>query len=130
MTLFAVPNLLLQWGQQIECDIRRLKVLRIRVGYIVRQRSKGRSSRSRSHLTPQSHRGSVHARNQSSRNRFHIAFDAANLPGEEYPRMRFHLQGLAQQSGRVDVRVAVDLPVAQNAGILQSWNQAQYPRLL
>jgi len=40
MALLAVPNLFLQRGQQIERDVRRLKVGRIGVGHVVRERSK------------------------------------------------------------------------------------------
>ena len=62
--------------------------------------------------------------------RFHIAFDAADLSGEENLRVRFHLQRLGKQRGRIDVGVAVNLPVAQEARILESGDQAQDAGLL
>ena len=45
-------------------------------------------------------------------------------------RMLFHLQRLPQQSRRIDISVAMYLPVAQKARILQPRNQPQHARLL
>ncbi len=67
----------------------------------------------------------MHSGEQSRRDRFHIAFDTAYLPSEKNLRMRFHLQSLKQQGGRVDVSVAMDLSVAQETRVLKTRNQAQ-----
>ena len=51
MPLFPIANLLLQRRQQIKRNIRRLKILRIRMRHIMRQRSKCRSPRRRRDLS-------------------------------------------------------------------------------
>ena len=47
MTLFAVSNLLIQGRKQIERYIRRLEILRIGMGHVMDERSKGRYTRGR-----------------------------------------------------------------------------------
>ena len=44
--------------------------------------------------------------------------------------MLLHLQSCCEQRGRVDVSVAVDLAVAQEAGVLEAGDQAEHARLL
>src|SRR5271165_119591 len=129
VTLFAVTNLLLQRRKQIEGDICGLKVLRIGVGHIVRERTEGRGPGRGFEIASRGQRGSVHPGQKSGGDRLHIALDAANLPGKENLWMRFHLQCLLQQSRRIDVGVAVNLSVAQKTRILQAGNQAQHARL-
>ncbi len=65
------------------------------------------------------------AGHQAGRDGFHIAFYSADLSGEENVGMLFHLQGLGEKCGRVDVSVAMDLAVAKEASVFEARNQAQ-----
>src|SRR5215472_12491787 len=61
MTLLAISNLTIERRKQIESDIRRLKISRIRVGDIMRQRSERRGTRSGIHCNPGCDSGGLHS---------------------------------------------------------------------
>src|SRR5579863_3152126 len=130
MPLFSIPNLFLERRQQIKCYVCRLKVPGIGLRDVMSERSESRSPRRGHDLTTRNERGSVHPRQQPGCNRLYISFHAANLSGEKNSRIRLHLQSLAQQSRRVDISIAVNLPIAQKARILQTGDKTQHPRLL
>ena len=71
-----------------------------------------------------------HARRQAGGDRFHISLHARNLAGEEHIRMIAQLQRVVQQRRRIDVSVAMNLPVAQEFRILEPRNQPQDALLL
>src|SRR5271169_3916626 len=130
MTFLAVTNLFLQPWQEIKCDVRGLEVLRVRMGHVVRQRSKRGSPWRRHKFVSPNQCRRVYPRHQPSCNRLHVAFHTADLSREQNPWMRLHLQGFPQQRWTVDIRVAMNLPVAQKPRILQSGNHPQHARLL
>ena len=72
----------------------------------------------------------MHSGQQAGCNRFHVTFHATNLPREENPRVRLHLQSLAQQSRRINVRITMNLSVTQKSRILQTRDQPQHTRLI
>src|SRR5947209_16534382 len=70
------------------------------------------------------------SRQQSCRNRFCISFHAANLSGKEDIRMPLHLETLFEKRWGIEIRVAVDLPIAEKPRVLKSRNETQHARLL
>src|ERR1700680_5139642 len=130
MPLLAVPNFPIEWRQKVERYVGWLKSLWVRVGDVVRQRSKRAGSRRRNRGLARSQRRRVNSRHESGSNRFHISFNSANLSRKKYFRMLFHLQCFQEQRRRVDVSVAMDLPIAQEARVFESRNQPQNARLL
>ena len=79
---------------------------------------------------PRGQRGGGDSGKLSGGNRFDVALDPGDLPREQHARMPLHLQRGKQQGGRVDVGVAMNLPVAQEARIFQAGDQPQHARLL
>src|SRR5947209_5537868 len=67
----------------------------------------------------------MHAGHQSGGDGFHVTFYSADLSGKEDLWMGFHLQGVSQQRGSIDVGVAVNLSIAQEAGVFEAGDQAQ-----
>src|SRR5580700_6226420 len=130
MALFAIANLAIERGQQIKGDISRLKGLALRPRDVVDQRTKRSGTRWRRRRAASSERNRIHTRDETGCNRFDIAFDPTDLPSEENIGMSFHLQSRIQQRRRVDVGVAVNLPIAQEPRAFQPRDETQHPRLL
>jgi len=63
-------------------------------------------------------------------NGFCIALDSRKLPGEHQPRSFLQPQVFVEQYRRLNIRVAMNLPVAQEARILKARNQPQHAGLL
>lgn len=96
MPLFAVADFFLQGGEKIERYVGRLKIAGIGMGDVMRQRAEGGGARRGFDFISGNQRGRVNTRKQASGNGFHIALDAANLPGKKDSRVRLHLQSLSQ----------------------------------
>src|SRR5471032_2657328 len=116
--------------QQVEGDVRRLIVRRVRSTYVMTQRPQSRFTRKRSGLLTHTERRRMHARHQSRGNRFHVAFHTRNLAGKKHGRAAAQLQRRSQQSRRIDVGVPVDLAEPQELRLFQARNQPQHPRLV
>src|SRR5262252_7289333 len=72
----------------------------------------------------------MNSRDQAGGDRFHVAFDAADLSGEENAGMVLHLQSFAQERWSVDVCVAVNLAVSQETRVFEARDQAKDAGLL
>src|SRR5581483_3399643 len=125
MTFLFVSHALLQRRKQIKRYVRRLKVPGIGVSNVVDERTEGGCSRRRYRHFATCERSYVDAGHETRRNRLCVPLHSTDLSGEQHARMRFHLQSLGEQRGRVDVRIAMDLAVAQKTRILQPWYQPQ-----
>jgi hypothetical protein len=78
--------------QQIEGDVGRLVAPGIGAGDVMAERTQSGLARQRPGRFAGRQRGGVKARHQSRGNRFHVAFHARDLPGEEHLWARAQLQ--------------------------------------
>src|SRR5271157_1157382 len=115
--------------QQIEGDVGRLVVLGVGARDVMAQRAQGGLPEQRAQLLAGGQRGRVHPGHQTGGDGFHVSFHARDLAGEEDPRLRPQLQGGPEQRG-VDVRIAMNLPEAQELGVFEARDQAQDAGLL
>src|SRR5437667_11086633 len=113
MALFAVANPRGQSGQQIKRYVGGLKIPGISLGDVVNQRSECGGAGRRNGLAAGRQGGGVQAGDQSGCNGFDVAFDAADLSGEENLRVILHLQSWSEQRRSIDVSIAVNLAVTQ-----------------
>src|SRR5450631_2308798 len=67
MTFFAVAHLAVERRQQVECDIRRLKVLALRLRDVVDQRTERRRSRRGRRFAARGQHSRIHSRHQAGR---------------------------------------------------------------
>src|SRR5271155_64334 len=89
--LFAVADLAIECGQQIEGDVGGLEILALGSCDVVDQRSECGDPRRRQGLAAGGEGGSIDPRDQAGGDRFDIAFDAADLAREKHLGMSFHL---------------------------------------
>ncbi len=94
MPLFAVTNLVFQSQQQVEGDVCRLEILSICMSDVVHQGAESRASWRRNWRVACNQRSRMKPGKQAHGYRFHVAFNACDLPGKEDVFMRFHLQAL------------------------------------
>src|SRR6266404_3774338 len=133
--LQAMPVLLfadapLQRRQQVKGDIDRLEIFRGSMSQIMCERTESRVARRRGLFGVGSQSSRDLPRQQSHRDGLYVSFHPADLPGKDYIRVRLHLQRLCQDRWRIDVSVAVYLSESQEARVLESGYQPQYPRLV
>ena len=127
----ALARRLVELRQQVEGDVGRLVVRRIGAGDVVARASRARSrAAAGAASSPAASAAACMPGHQAGGDGFHVAFHARNLAGEEDLGPRAQLQRRGQQRRRVDVGIAMDLPEAQELGVLEAGNQAQDARLL
>src|ERR1039457_297038 len=90
MTLFAVANFAVESGQQVEGYIRRLEVLALRPRDVVNERTQCRGARRRYWVGAICHCYRIYSRHQARRDRFHVAFDSADLPRKQHMGVCLH----------------------------------------
>src|SRR5580700_10358848 len=106
---FAVARWFLELRQQIEGDVSRLIVRRIRARDVRAQRTDGSLARKwPSPLAP---------RHETGGDRFDVSFDARDLSGEENVRHRAQLKRGSEQGRPIDVSIAMHLAVAEELRI-------------
>src|SRR6185437_1932828 len=134
MALFLVanlpPQLFFERRQQVEGNIGGLEALRFGMGDVVDQRAVRGSSRCAQRCRGTGERSGESACEHARGNRLRIALDARELSCNQDRRMRAQLKRLREQRGCVDVCVAVDLSIPQEACVFESRNEAQNARLL
>ena len=94
-----------------------------------RAQGRGRAGTAR-RSRPSPFQSEIEADREARRRRLEIALDARDLPGEPHPRARLHPVVLVEMGRRVDEGVAVDLPEADEAGVLQARDHPQHALLL
>ena len=119
VALLAVANRFLEGRQQVKGDVGGLKAFRIRVRDVMHQRAEGGRPRRDNRLCSRGQCGRLDPGHESGGNGFDVSFDAADLARQDHERMCSHLQRFREQTGRIDVGVAVNLPIAQEARIFE-----------
>src|SRR5579883_1026665 len=132
--LLVVPQPLIRFGielrQQIESNVGRLVAIGVGAGDIAAERAHRSGGSQRPGLASGGERGGMHPGHQAGRDGLHVTLHARNLTGEKHVRPRAQLQRWREERRRVDVRVAMDLAVAQELGALEAGNHAEDARLL
>src|SRR5215469_13137707 len=126
----AEPNIVIERWQQIEGDIRRLKVLGISTSYVHDDRSQRAFPRRRHQWFALGHCSCVHACEHAGSDRLRVALYARDLSGKEDLRETSQLKRGCEQRRSIDVSVAMDLSIAQEVRIFEPGDQPQHPRLL
>ena len=130
VTVLTIANPGLQRRQKIKRNVSGLKFRGVGVSDVVGERPESGSARRSRELCAAYQAGGMNASHQPGGDGFDVTFHAADLPGEKNVGMRLHLQSWGEKRGSVDVGVAMDLPVAQKAGVFEPRNQPQDARLL
>src|SRR6202035_5527531 len=100
------------------------------VGDVVAEAAVGAEAGRGGGLLAAGERGGVPAGEQAAGDGFGVALDARELAGDEDAGMGLELERLGEQRGRVDIGVAVDLAVAQEAGVFEPGDEAKDAGLL
>ena len=130
MPFLAIPDFSIQRRQKIKGYVGWLKFLWVSLCDVVHQRSKrGRPGR-RNRVCARCQCRCMNSSHKPGGDRLHVSLDATNLPGEQHARMFFHLQSLRKQRRCIDVGIAMDLPITQEAGVFEPGNQTQDTCLL
>jgi len=79
MPQLPIADFLFQWRQQIKRDVRRLKLFRVGVGYVMQKRSQSRRARWDDWCSARDERTRVNPRQHARRDRFNVTFHSANL---------------------------------------------------
>src|SRR5215470_5888370 len=126
----APPRAFVQLWKQIKSYVRGLKVAGIGIANVVHQRSKRARARRRRGTEALTQPRNMDSRKQSHGDGFGVALNTGNLSGKKDIGMLLQIERLGQQRRRVDVGVAMNLSIAQEARIFQAGNKAQHARLL
>src|SRR5579885_2447485 len=116
--------------QQIEGNVRRLVMVGIRRRDVVTQRPERRFARKLAQWFARGQRCGVATGDKAGCDRLDVAFDAGNLAGEKQLRPRAKLQCSREQRRSVDIRIPVDLAIAQKFSALQARDHSEYALLL
>ena len=134
MALLLVADLLAQLFfkrlQQIKRDVGGLEVFGIGVGDVVDQRAQGAGARRGDRFLATNQRGGVETGQQPGGDGLRVTLDAGKLAGKHEPWRFLEAECFVQQQRGLDVGVAMDLAVAQEARIFKAGNHAQHARLL